>query len=475
MLSEDLNGIIAATKQWMRNRHPNAYGILKSQYHDIRRRIETSLHMPHQPHTVLKRGQHPEAEFIAEMSKLPTPHILEIGSRKVIASMPRQLISSKARFTGMDIMDGEGVDVVGDAHRLSDLFEPDTFDGVYSASVFEHIAMPWKVALEINKVVRPGGFVYIASHHTYPIHEMPWDFWRYGRDAFSTIFGDFSGFEVENKGLIWPASLCHHNTKSVVANGHRCYLFAHVLARKTHNYNPANYKWDIDCMDILPKWHFYPEKTGVTVIDEGAEIKRGYRALEKPVGSVGALFDGFIRDIKQQQRPRVAFLTTPAGEKALSDNNRSGLRLEVQHYRDVRSTRAIYSLSERVEAGRFDAVILWDVLGLLEYPWVAALSIAHMIRQGGRLFVLDRNTKPLGRQQDLWRFSSEALRVLFNPAVGLEVEDALIADPATLYPKNMADPIFKYYNKDDACYFTSACVATRVEATTRERLIWNVK
>ncbi|MBF0591631.1 MAG: methyltransferase domain-containing protein, partial [Nitrospirae bacterium] len=434
---------------------------------------------------IMKTGQYPEAEFIAEMSRLPAPHILEIGSRKVVGSMPRQLISSKARFTGLDIMDGEGVDVVGDAHRLSELFEPDTFDGVYSAAVFEHIAMPWKVALEINRVVRPGGFVYIASHHTYPMHEMPWDFWRYGKDAFSTIFGSFSGFEVENEGLVWPASLCHHNTQSVVANGERCYLFTHVLARKTHNYNAAKYKWDIDCMDILPKWHFYPEKTGITVIEKGeGDIKRGYRALEKPVGSVDALFDAFISDVKNdlkiangQQRslPRVALLTTPEGKKALHGNNLEGLSVEVHSYNSVRSARAIYGLPRRMKAGRFDAVILWDVLGLLEYPWVAALSIAHMTRPGGRLFVLDRNTKPLARQHDLWRFSSEALRVIFNPAAGFEVGDALIADPATLYPKNMSDPMFKYYNKDDACYFTSACVATRLQGQESDRFRWNVK
>ncbi|MBF0538688.1 MAG: class I SAM-dependent methyltransferase [Nitrospirae bacterium] len=455
MLSEDLSSIITATRQW------------------ILKRVDKS-HI--QPHIITKTGQHPEVEFIAEMSRLPAPHILEIGSRKVIGSMPRQRISSNARFTGLDIIEGEGVDVVGDAHRLSELFEPDTFDGVYSAAVFEHIAMPWKVALEINRVVRRGGLVYIGSHHTYPMHEMPWDFWRYGKDAFSTVFGRFNGFKVKNEGLVWPASLCHHGTESVVEDGDRCYLFTHVLARKTHNYNPAQYKWDIDCPDILPKWHFYPEKTGITAIEEGtAEIKRRYRALEKPVGSVDTLFDAFISDVKQNHRPRIAFLTTPKGEEALRGSNCSGLRVEVHSCNSARSARAIYGLSQRIKAGRFDAVILWDVLGLLQYPWVAALSIAHMTRQGGRLFVVDRNTKPLGRKADLWRFSSEALRVIFNPAVGFEVEDALIADPATLYPKNMSDPIFKYYNKDDACYFTSACVATRVQGQTSDSFIWNVK
>ncbi|MBF0344141.1 MAG: methyltransferase domain-containing protein [Nitrospirae bacterium] len=473
MISKNLNNIITALKQGIHKQYPYAYNTLKKQYHDILKRVEAANR---QPHIIGMKEQYCDLEFFSEMSKLPSPHILEIGSRTVISSMPRHLITSRGRFTGLDIMEGEGVDVVGDAHRLSELFEPNTFDGVYSAAVFEHIAMPWKAALEINKVLRPGGFVYIGSHHTFPTHEMPWDFWRYGRDAFSTILGSFNGFEIENEAIIWPGSLCHHGTNSVISNGRRCYLFTHVLARKTGNYEPSKYKWDIDCTEVLPKWHFYPEKTERSMTSQPGEghIKRRFRSLENPVGSVDELFDGFLKDVKQQHAPKIAIITTLNGKKALRKKNLTGLKIDMQVYTDVKNAKAIYKMPAMIDEGQFDAVILWDVMGLLEYPWVAAPSIAHIIRPGGRLFVVDRSTKPFIQQPDLWRFSSEAFRVIFNPVVGFEIEDALIANPVTLHPANFSDPIFKYYNKADSCYLTSACVATRVQTEPSGRFIWNV-
>ncbi len=39
-------------------------------------------------------------------------------------------------------MDGENVDLVIDAHRLSEYFDKESFDLVISFAVFEHLAMP---------------------------------------------------------------------------------------------------------------------------------------------------------------------------------------------------------------------------------------------------------------------------------------------------------------------------------------------
>ena len=60
-------------------------------------------------------------------------------------------------YTGIDIVAGENVDVVGDAHQLSEYFDEDCFDAVFSISTFEHLAMPWKAAIEINRVMKTGG------------------------------------------------------------------------------------------------------------------------------------------------------------------------------------------------------------------------------------------------------------------------------------------------------------------------------
>ena len=49
-------------------------------------------------------------------------------------------------------MVGENVDVVADAHELSKHIEHGTVDAVFGLSVIEHIAMTWKMAIELNRI-----------------------------------------------------------------------------------------------------------------------------------------------------------------------------------------------------------------------------------------------------------------------------------------------------------------------------------
>jgi ubiquinone/menaquinone biosynthesis C-methylase UbiE len=110
-------------------------------------------------------------------------------------------VDRKNQFPGLnvvvlDILPGENVDVVGDAHKMSDFFPEGHFDFVYSVSVFEHLAMPWKVVCEMNRVMKPGGLGLVHSHQTIGMHDMPWDFYRFSDVAWSGLFNGHTGFEV---------------------------------------------------------------------------------------------------------------------------------------------------------------------------------------------------------------------------------------------------------------------------------------
>jgi len=86
-----------------------------------------------------------------------TRSVLELGSRARSGSTNRAHFSKKHRYTGVDFMDGENVDIVADAHSLSDHFKPDSIDAIFAISVFEHLAIPWKTAIEINHIMRVRG------------------------------------------------------------------------------------------------------------------------------------------------------------------------------------------------------------------------------------------------------------------------------------------------------------------------------
>jgi hypothetical protein len=79
-----------------------------------------------------------------------------------------------------------------------------------SLSVFEHLAMPWKVAVEMAKVMAPGAVAYIQTHQTYPIHDAPWDYWRMSKDAWPALFNRSTGFEILDIGEAEPAFIVPH-------------------------------------------------------------------------------------------------------------------------------------------------------------------------------------------------------------------------------------------------------------------------
>lgn len=134
--------------------------------------------------------------------------VLEIGSRRRAATTQVLDFRSSARsYVGIDILDGPNVDVVGDAHELSQLVPDRQFDLIYSQYVFEHLAMPWVVVSEINKLLRPGGDVVIITNHSIGLHDLPWDFWRFSESAWKALFNPDTGFELVKAGLGEPVKI----------------------------------------------------------------------------------------------------------------------------------------------------------------------------------------------------------------------------------------------------------------------------
>jgi len=132
----------------------------------------------------------------------PRSRLLELGSRVRAAtvSMRPWMRSEAKEYVGVDILEGPNVDIICDAHRLSHyLHEP--FDLVYSQFVFEHLAMPWVVTSELNKIMRIGGEAWILSNHTVGLHDVPWDFWRFSESAWKVLFNTDSGFEILGAAL----------------------------------------------------------------------------------------------------------------------------------------------------------------------------------------------------------------------------------------------------------------------------------
>ena len=183
-------------------------------------------------------------------SQQPPFRVLEIGSRNRSGNVRRSLLGDRVEYVGMDIVAGDNVDIVGDAHALSDLFLPGSFDAAFSMSVFEHLLMPWKVAIEINHVLKPDGLVMISTHQTFPLHEIPWDFWRFSDQSWHGLFNSQTGFKILDTALGESAAIVAHLLHSVTADMdiYPAYLATSVLCQKVQD---TTLRWDANLKDIL--------------------------------------------------------------------------------------------------------------------------------------------------------------------------------------------------------------------------------
>jgi hypothetical protein len=189
-------------------------------------------------------------KFIERIRKVAPGTVLEIGSRQVVGASLKHHFSSDWVWVGADVHDGPGVDMVVDAHELSRVFPREHFDAVVSLAVFEHVLMPWKVAIELNRVMKTGGLGFIVAPPAWPAHEEPWDYWRYSAHSFAALFNAATGFEILEAQQGEPAALVAHRVHGAVNFAPRsvCYLMAAVLFRKI---GTTNLEWPVPLQDIV--------------------------------------------------------------------------------------------------------------------------------------------------------------------------------------------------------------------------------
>ena len=164
-------------------------------YQDVRRRT-----LQHRSYTI-------DGTWSELMKDEKIVDVLDGGRRA------RSGVTRKGNYFGKnvsvaDIVSAPDVDYLGDVHKLSSVIPDDVkFDAFISIATFEHLLMPWKAAIEINKILKPGAVGLIVSHQTLGLHEVPWDFYRYSDEGWHGIFNAGTGFEVLDAGVCKPAMI----------------------------------------------------------------------------------------------------------------------------------------------------------------------------------------------------------------------------------------------------------------------------
>ena len=174
---------------------------------------------------------------------------LEIGSRARSGNSYRHMVHDSVDYVGLDITAGENVDVVGDAHHLS-RYVQGRFDFIFSISVFEHLLMPWMVSLEMNKVMNIGGLALIQSHPAWPLHEEPWDFWRFSKDAWYGLFNVHTGFRLIDSQYGMGARIVSDFAAGGSVQGLDAFPTYHLSACLVEKIGDAKVSWEADAGEV---------------------------------------------------------------------------------------------------------------------------------------------------------------------------------------------------------------------------------
>jgi SAM-dependent methyltransferase len=107
--------------------------------------------------------------------------VVELGSQDVNGSL-RDHCPPDVHYIGIDVMPARGVDLVVKPD-LPLPVESGIADAVVTSSAFEHDVCFWDTFLELTRILRPGGVLYLNAPANGDFHRYPLDCWRFYPDA----------------------------------------------------------------------------------------------------------------------------------------------------------------------------------------------------------------------------------------------------------------------------------------------------
>lgn len=113
----------------------------------------------------------------------PESYILDVGSCD--GSNTLRSIFRNHKYIGVDMQSGPNVDFVCKNDDIP--FKNNFFDVIISSSCFEHDDFFWLTFLEMCRVVKPNGFIYINAPSNGPYHGYPTDNWRFYLDSWKCL------------------------------------------------------------------------------------------------------------------------------------------------------------------------------------------------------------------------------------------------------------------------------------------------
>jgi len=122
-----------------------------------------------------------------------TGRVLDLGSgEQPFAPVVK---ASTAQYFGIDVTvsDDKKPDVCGDSLSLP--FKDCAFDAILCTQVLEHVRGPFVLFQEVVRVLKDNGFLIMTAPQAWPLHEEPYDFFRYTKYGLAEL-AESNGLKV---------------------------------------------------------------------------------------------------------------------------------------------------------------------------------------------------------------------------------------------------------------------------------------
>lgn len=128
--------------------------------------------------------------------------IHDLGSQDVNGSYRALFDAPNWRYTGLDMVAGDNVDLVLKTPYAWREVASGSVDVLISGQAFEHIRYVWITMLEVARVLKPGGLCIIIAPSGGPEHRYPVDCWRFYPDGMESL-ARFAQLDLLQVGTQW--------------------------------------------------------------------------------------------------------------------------------------------------------------------------------------------------------------------------------------------------------------------------------
>lgn len=145
--------------------------------------------------------QHVERLVNQYLSERQSLKVVDIGSYDVNGSYKPFFSRHGWDYTGVDLAAGPNVDRVLDSPYKLPL-PSHSADLIVSGQAFEHIEYFWLTWLEMARVLKPGGLIFLLAPSRGYEHRHPQDCWRFYPDGFNAL-ANYAGMRLLEVSTDW--------------------------------------------------------------------------------------------------------------------------------------------------------------------------------------------------------------------------------------------------------------------------------